>query len=138
MSLESWMSTFEKTLAMEDFTRGNLFQTAKPCTFIRLGGYLQKSVAYPVRLGVHFSRLDMLTPVSALDKEKLAQEVQQRAARGRKGGRPRAKAFNTPEKIAYAQALYDQGKSVPMICGLLHCTPATLYRYIQTTKEADQ
>jgi hypothetical protein len=56
------MSNFEKTLAMEDFTRGKLFRTAKPCTFIRLEDHLQKSVAYPVRLSVHFSRLDMLTP----------------------------------------------------------------------------
>ncbi len=56
------MRTFEKTLAMEDFTRGNHFRTAKPCILIRLGGHLQKSVAYPVRLSVHFSRLDMLTP----------------------------------------------------------------------------
>jgi hypothetical protein len=57
------MSNFEKTLAMEDFTRGKLFRTAKPCTFIRLEDHLQKSVAYPVRLSVHFSRLDMLTPL---------------------------------------------------------------------------
>ncbi len=62
MSLDGWMSTFEKTLAIEDFTRGNLFRSAKPCTFIRLGGHLQKSGAYPVRLSVHVSRLDMLTP----------------------------------------------------------------------------
>jgi hypothetical protein len=56
------MSTFEKTLALEDFAGGKLFRTAKPCTFIRLEGHLQKSVAYPVRLSVHFSRLDMLAP----------------------------------------------------------------------------
>jgi hypothetical protein len=56
------MSTFEKPLAMEDFTRGMLFQTARSCTFICLGVHIQKSVAHPVRLSVHFSRLDMLTP----------------------------------------------------------------------------
>ncbi|SRR6266516_178322 len=56
------MSTFEKTLAREDFTRGNLFQTAKPGTLIRLRGHIQKSAAHPVWLSVHFSRLDMLTP----------------------------------------------------------------------------
>jgi integrase len=61
------MSTFEKTLAMDDFTRGNLFRVAKPLTFIRLGGHLQKSVAYSVRLGVHFSRLYMLTPITSLE-----------------------------------------------------------------------
>src|SRR6266849_990496 len=55
------MSTFEKTLAMEDFTRGNLFQTAKPGTLIRLRGHIQKSAAHPVWLSVHFLRLDMLT-----------------------------------------------------------------------------
>jgi len=55
------MSTFEKTLAMEDFTRGKLFRTAKSCTFIRLGGHLQKSGVYPVRLRIYVSRLDMLT-----------------------------------------------------------------------------
>jgi hypothetical protein len=48
------MSTFEKTLAMEDFTRGNLFRTAKPYTFIRLGGHLQKSVAYLFGLAYTF------------------------------------------------------------------------------------
>jgi hypothetical protein len=65
MSLESWMSSFEKTLALEDFAGGKLFRTAKPFTFIRLEGHLQKSGAYPVRLSVHVSRFDMLTPTSS-------------------------------------------------------------------------
>jgi DNA invertase Pin-like site-specific DNA recombinase len=58
-------------------------------------------------------------------------------ARGRKGGRPRGKAFSTPEKIKTAQALYDQGTPIKQICELLHCGPTTLYRYIKT-KQPDR
>ena len=54
------MSTFEKTLAMEDFTRGNLFRAAKLCTFIRLGGHLQKSVYLDIVVG---SRISLLTEI---------------------------------------------------------------------------
>ncbi len=53
-------------------------------------------------------------------------------ARGRKGGRPRGKAFSSPERIATAQKLYDQGTPIKQICELLHCGPTTLYRYIKT------
>jgi hypothetical protein len=67
MSLVSEISTFEKTLSMEDFTRGNFFQTAKPGSLIRLRGHLQKSGAYPVWLSVHFSRLDTLTPNTPME-----------------------------------------------------------------------
>jgi DNA invertase Pin-like site-specific DNA recombinase len=55
-------------------------------------------------------------------------------ARGRKGGRLRGKAFSTPQKRATAQTLYDQGTPMRSICELLPCSPATLYRYIETKK----
>ena len=58
-------------------------------------------------------------------------------ARGRKGGRPRGKAFNTPQKITTAQALYNQGAPIKEICELLNCSSSTLYRYIET-KKTDQ
>jgi len=58
-------------------------------------------------------------------------------ARGRKGGRPRGKAFNTPQKITTAQALYNQGAPIREICELLNCSSSTLYRYIET-KKTDQ
>jgi len=55
-------------------------------------------------------------------------------ARGRKGGRPRGKAFNTPQKIATAQALYHHGAPIKEICELLNCSSSTLYRSIETKK----
>jgi DNA invertase Pin-like site-specific DNA recombinase len=58
-------------------------------------------------------------------------------ARGRKGGRPCGKAFNTPQKIATAQVLYNQGAPIKEICELLNCSSSTLYRSIET-KKTDQ
>jgi DNA invertase Pin-like site-specific DNA recombinase len=53
-------------------------------------------------------------------------------ARGRLGGRPKAKALNTPKKVAMAQALYDNKKiTIDEICRTLNISRATLYRYIQ-------
>ena len=54
--------------------------------------------------------------------------------RGRKGDRPRGKAFNTPQKIATAQALYNQGAPMKEICELLNCSSSTLYRSSETRK----
>jgi DNA invertase Pin-like site-specific DNA recombinase len=52
-------------------------------------------------------------------------------ARGRRGGRPRAEALNTPQKVALAQALHrDKSHSIDDICKTLHISRATLYRYI--------
>jgi DNA invertase Pin-like site-specific DNA recombinase len=52
-------------------------------------------------------------------------------ARGRLGGRPKAKALNTPKKITLAQSLYnDKNNTVDEICKTLNISRATLYRYI--------
>jgi DNA invertase Pin-like site-specific DNA recombinase len=54
-------------------------------------------------------------------------------ARGRNGGRPRAEALNTPQKIALAQALYhDKSHSIADICNTLRISRATLYRCLKT------
>src|SRR5205823_6209744 len=54
-------------------------------------------------------------------------------ARGRKGGRPKAKALNTPKKVDMAQRLYnDKNNTVDEICKTLNISRATLYRYIKT------
>jgi DNA invertase Pin-like site-specific DNA recombinase len=53
-------------------------------------------------------------------------------ARGRLGGRPRAKTLNTPKKVAMAQALYnDKNNTIDEICRTLNISRATLYRYIK-------
>ncbi len=54
-------------------------------------------------------------------------------ARGRLGGRPKAKSLDTPKKIALAQSLYDEkNNSIDEICKTLNISRSTLYRYIQT------
>ena len=54
-------------------------------------------------------------------------------ARGRLGGRPKAKTLDTPKKVALAQSLYENGdNSIDEICETLHVSRATLYRYIKT------
>src|SRR5207249_21678 len=56
-------------------------------------------------------------------------------ARGRLGGRPKAKALNTPKKITLAQSLYnDKNNTIDEICKTLNISRATLYRYIKTPK----
>jgi DNA invertase Pin-like site-specific DNA recombinase len=53
-------------------------------------------------------------------------------ARGRLGGRPKAKALNTPKKITLAQSLYnDKNNTIDEICKTLNISRATLYRYIK-------
>jgi DNA invertase Pin-like site-specific DNA recombinase len=55
-------------------------------------------------------------------------------ARGRLGGRPKAKMLNTPKKIALAQSLYnDKNNTIDEICRILNISRATLYRYIKVT-----
>src|SRR5438874_8117257 len=54
-------------------------------------------------------------------------------ARGRLGGRPKAKALNTAKKITLAQSLYnDKNNTIDEICKTLNISRATLYRYINT------
>src|SRR5919108_3880986 len=53
-------------------------------------------------------------------------------ARGRLGGRPKAKTLDTPKKIALAQSLYDnKDNTIDEICKTLDISRATLYRYVQ-------
>ena len=53
-------------------------------------------------------------------------------ARGRLGGRPKAKSLNTPKKVATAQELYNNKKiTIDEICKMLNISRATLYRYIK-------
>jgi DNA invertase Pin-like site-specific DNA recombinase len=55
-------------------------------------------------------------------------------ARGRKGGRP--KLNTTATKVAMAKKLYaDKSNSPAAICQTLHISRATLYRYINTSRE---
>ena len=59
--------------------------------------------------------------------------LQAARARGRLGGRPKAKALNTPKKITLAQSLYnDKNNTIDEICKTLNISRATLYRYINT------
>src|SRR5215217_2854432 len=54
-------------------------------------------------------------------------------ARGRLGGRPKAKMLDNPKKVALAQSLYDsKNNTIEEICKTLHISRATLYRYIKT------
>src|SRR3954467_7319302 len=54
-------------------------------------------------------------------------------ARGRKGGRPRVTALNADNKVAMAQALYnDKTNAISDICATLQVSRATLYRYLTT------
>src|SRR2546426_10844073 len=54
-------------------------------------------------------------------------------ARGRRGGRPKAKSLNTPKKVSLAQSLYDdKTNTIEEICKTLNISRATLYRYIKT------
>ena len=56
-------------------------------------------------------------------------------ARGRLGGRPKAKMLDTPKKVALAQSLYEnRNNTIDEICKTLNISRATLYRYI-TTKD---
>jgi DNA invertase Pin-like site-specific DNA recombinase len=54
-------------------------------------------------------------------------------ARGRLGGRPKAKTLDTPKKVALAQSLYEnEDNTIDEICKMLHVSRATLYRYLKT------
>jgi DNA invertase Pin-like site-specific DNA recombinase len=52
-------------------------------------------------------------------------------ARGRNGGRPKAKGLDDPKKLALAQRLYDDpSNDIATICRTLGVARSTLYRYI--------
>lgn len=54
-------------------------------------------------------------------------------ARGKVGGRPRAEALNTPEKVRVAKALHaDKHNSVTDICRTLRVSRTTFYRYMKS------
>lgn len=52
-------------------------------------------------------------------------------ARGRKGGHPRAPAFQDPKKLALARKLYHDGTPIDDICATFGVSRATLYRYVK-------
>src|SRR5213596_4391129 len=54
-------------------------------------------------------------------------------ARGRLGGRPKAKMLDSLKKVALAQSLYEnKNNTIDEICKTLNVSRATLYRYIKT------
>jgi DNA invertase Pin-like site-specific DNA recombinase len=54
-------------------------------------------------------------------------------ARGRLGGRPKAKMLDNPKKVALAQSLYEnRDNTIDEICKTLNVSRATFYRYIKT------
>jgi DNA invertase Pin-like site-specific DNA recombinase len=65
-------------------------------------------------------------------RERTQAGLQAARARGRLGGRRRAKALDTPKKVAMARALYaDKSHTVADICKTLNVSRATLYRYVR-------
>src|SRR2546421_6506154 len=70
-------------------------------------------------------------------RERTKAGLQAARARGRLGGRPKAKTLNTPKKVAMAQSLYDdKTNTIDDICHTLNISRATLYRYIDVQKNA--
>jgi DNA invertase Pin-like site-specific DNA recombinase len=68
-------------------------------------------------------------------KERTQAGLNAARARGRTGGRP--KKLTTNQKIAMAQALYnDKSNSIEDICHTLKISRPTLYRYIRTGARA--
>jgi DNA invertase Pin-like site-specific DNA recombinase len=65
-------------------------------------------------------------------RERTNAGLQAARARGRLGGRPKAKTLDTPKKVSLAQSLYDdKTNEINDICNILHISRATLYRYIK-------
>src|SRR6266446_353508 len=65
-------------------------------------------------------------------RERTNAGLQAARARGRNGGRPKAKTLDTPKKVALAQSLYDdKNNTIDEICKTLNISRATLYRYIK-------
>jgi DNA invertase Pin-like site-specific DNA recombinase len=64
-------------------------------------------------------------------RERTNAGLQAARARGRIGGRPKAKTLDTPKKIALAQSLYDdKTNTIDEICKTLNISRATLFRHI--------
>jgi DNA invertase Pin-like site-specific DNA recombinase len=64
-------------------------------------------------------------------RERTNAGLQAARARGRVGGRPKAKTLDTPKKVALAQSLYDDKiNTIDEICKTLNISRATLYRHI--------
>ena len=69
-------------------------------------------------------------------RERTNAGLQAARARGRLGGRPKAKTLNTTKKVALAQSLYDDTtNTIDEICKTLNISRATLYRYIDVGKK---
>jgi len=65
-------------------------------------------------------------------RERTLAGLQAARARGRRGGRPRAKTLDTPKKVAIAQQLYnDKTNAITDICKTLNISRATFYRYVR-------
>src|SRR5437588_5080591 len=65
-------------------------------------------------------------------RERTLAGLQAARARGRRGGRPKAKTLETPKKVAIAQQLYnDKTNAIADICRTLNISRATLYLYIK-------
>ncbi|HYT43591.1 MAG TPA: recombinase family protein [Methylomirabilota bacterium] len=65
-------------------------------------------------------------------RERTNAGIQAARARGRIGGRPKAKTLDTPKKVALAQSLYaDKTNTIDEICKTLNISRATLYRHIR-------
>lgn len=64
-------------------------------------------------------------------RERTNAGLQAARARGRLGGRPKARALNTSKKVALAQSLYEnKNNTIDEICKTLGISRSTLYRYI--------
>jgi DNA invertase Pin-like site-specific DNA recombinase len=62
--------------------------------------------------------------------------LQAARARGRLGGRPKAKTLDTSKKVTLAQSLFDnKNNTIDEICKTLNISRSTLYRYIQVEKQ---
>jgi DNA invertase Pin-like site-specific DNA recombinase len=73
-----------------------------------------------------------------LIKERTQAGLMAARARGRRGGKPKAAALNTPRKVALAQSMYDdRTHSIAEICQTLRISRATLYRYIKPGKRVE-
>src|SRR6266568_6037150 len=65
-------------------------------------------------------------------RERTLAGLQAARARGRKGGRPKATALDTPKKVTIAQQLYnDKTNAITDICKTLNISRATFYRYVR-------
>ena len=68
-------------------------------------------------------------------RERTNAGLQAARARGRLGGRPKAKSLDNPKKVALAQSLYDnKSNTIDEICKILNISRSTLYRYIKVKK----